>query len=62
MIKVGQEVFIRRVGNAARHIKNDADSIEKAVVQTVGRKYFTLTDYWRCKFGIEEMHDISFLL
>jgi len=58
MIKVGQKVLVKRVGNAARHY-NASELVEEAVVESVGRKYFYLVGYHRCKFDIERRYDVS---
>jgi hypothetical protein len=57
-MKVGQEVYVRKIGNSARHIKSE-DLITKEIVEKVGNKYFYLKDFCRTKFGREEMCDIS---
>lgn len=58
-MKIGQEVFIKRIGNAARHIKNPNDLISKEIVESVGKKYFKLKNYRREKFSIKDMRDVS---
>jgi len=51
-IKVGQPVYVKSIGNAARHKKGEA-LISEAVVETVGRKWFTLEKYWGERFSLE---------
>jgi hypothetical protein len=57
-MKVGQKVFVRRVGNAARHREKD-ELISEEIVEKIGRKYFYLKDFYKCKFCLEDMHDVS---
>lgn len=58
MIQVGQTVYVRRVGNAARH-RTPEEIISEEIVERVGKKYFYLKGFDHEKFGIEEKRDIS---
>lgn len=57
-MKVGQIVYVKKVGNAARFCKED-ELVSEEVVEKVGNKYFYLKDYYRAKFSIERMCDVS---
>jgi len=57
-MKVGQEVVIYRIGNAARN-RSREDLIETSTITKVARKYFYIEGYSQSKFGIDEMRDIS---
>lgn len=55
---VGQKVFVRKIGNSARHRKPE-ELITEEEIESIGKIYFYLKGYSRQKFGIEEMRDIS---
>ena len=57
-MKVGQIVYVKKVGNSARYCKED-ELISEEVVEKVGNKYFYLKHYTRVKFSIERMCDVS---
>lgn len=56
--KVGQTVYLRPVGNALR---NTDGAIKEETIETVGKKYLTLKNYYRMKFGYygDRIRDIS---
>lgn len=58
MLQPGQKVYVKKIGNAARNRKPE-DLVTEEIVEKVGKKYFYLKDYYREKFSIEEMRDIS---
>ena len=49
-LKVGQIVFVRKVGSSARYAQ---DPIVEAVIEKVGVKYLYLKGYISSKFGFE---------
>jgi len=51
-VKAGQVVFVKRIGNAARH-RLERDLVEPAVVESVGRKWFTIEKYYKERFSLE---------
>jgi hypothetical protein len=57
-MKVGQVVYVKRVGNAARR-RDEKDLVTEETIEKVGNKYFYLKGYYRYKFSIEEKRDIS---
>jgi hypothetical protein len=56
-IIVGQTVYVKAIHNAARYKKQE-ELIEEAIVETVGRKWFTLKGYYQDRFSLENgYHD-----
>lgn len=57
--KIGQTVYLRPVGNALRGTDG---AIREGIVETVGKKYLTLKEYHRMKFGYydsDKIRDVS---
>ena len=52
-LKVGQKVFVMRIGNAARGLKEP--KITEEIISVVGNKYFKLEGFRRERFNIETM-------
>jgi hypothetical protein len=48
-LKTGQTVYIKPVGNNARYDQE----IKEGVVSKVGKKWFEIENYHRCRFSIE---------
>mgnify|MGYP000982343436 CR=1 FL=1 len=49
-LQVGQIVFVKRIGNAARY----ESRITEEVVESIGRKWFTLKDFRRERFSLDD--------
>lgn len=61
MLKVGQTVYIQRVGNYAlksKTVEEKLSNLIETTVEKVGRKYFTVAGI-RANFLIESMQDFS---
>ncbi len=59
--KVGQKVYVKKMGNAASHV-NSENLISEETVSKVGNKYIYLDGFERSKFGYHfrsELVDIS---
>lgn len=56
-LKVGQKVYVKRIGNAARGPRGSYYTEE--TIRTVGRKWFTLESWPSDRFSIEDMIEDS---
>lgn len=53
-LKVGQIVYVKPIGNAARWIKGDIlEHVREVEVEKIGNKFFYLKGYSRSKFGFK---------
>lgn len=55
-MKIGETIYLKPIGNAARR----SSQIREAIIETVGRKYFTVKPDIYGKFDISTMKQVSF--
>ena len=57
-LKVGQIVFLKPVGNAARYVRDDIlNNLIETEITKIGRKYFYVSKFRDKKFSLENMAD-----
>jgi hypothetical protein len=54
-IVVGMTVYLKPINNAARRSKD----VQEGIVSKVGRKYFEVEGFYRTKFSIDELIEVS---
>lgn len=59
-LKIGQIVYLKPVGNNKRYLSGSiTNHIQESEIEKIGTKYFHLKDFYKTKFSIKEMINIS---